>query len=98
MILDIGCPKSLMGVNEYRKLITSHSKRERDSVVKFFSHEKFKFGPSKLYSSKFRVEIPIKLQSLRVIASFFVIDGNIPILIGNDILEALGGIIKTLLP
>ena len=32
---------------------------------------------------------------MRIIASFFVIEGNIPILIGNDILEPLEGIIKT---
>ena len=31
----------------------------------------------------------------RIIASFYVIDGEIPILIGNDILELLGGIIHT---
>ena len=40
-----------------------------------------------------RIELPLNIEEAEFDAKFFVINGDIPILIGNDILEPLGGVI-----
>ena len=95
MILDIGCPKSLMGFNEYTSLVSTLSEDEKKMISKYTCNNKFKFGPSKVYKATFRVRLPLNLMHAKVMTSFYVLEGDIPILIGNDILEALGGVIHT---
>ena len=95
MIVDIGCPRSLMGSNEYKRLRKSFSSSEKRSIKECGAKEKFRFGPSRTYGSALRVEIPFYIKGEKVGAKFFVVDGEVPILIGNDILEPLGAIIYT---
>ena len=52
MIVDIGCPRSLMGIKEYETLLNSLTPSEVDGIKEFAASEKFKFGPSKLYESR----------------------------------------------
>ena len=85
MILDIGCPKSLMGISEYCELFDKLSVEERKLVRKYPCLKKFKFGPSRVYESSYQVRIPIALSSARLMLSFYVIDGEIPILIVANI-------------
>ena len=89
MILDIGCPRSLMGEKEYKKLKAS----TEGPISEFSSSEKFRFGPSRIYGSTKRIELPLKIEDFEIDAKFFIVDGDVPILIGNDILEPLGGVI-----
>ena len=93
MILYIGCPRSLMGKSEYENLLCSLSQTERENIKQIRCSEKLRFGPSRLYTANFLVQVPLSLEHISLVVSFFVIDGDIPILIGNDILEPLGGII-----
>ena len=95
MIVDIGCPRSLMGKKEYRKMLNSLSSSELARIREFKTCEKFRFGPSRVYESWLRVEMPMDLEGVTIDASFFVVDGDVPILIGNDLLEPLGAIIYT---
>ena len=95
MIVDIGCPRSLMGSNEYKRLRESFSSSEKRSIKECGAKEKFRFGPSRTYGSELRVEIPFYIKGEKVGAKFFVVDCEVPILIGNDILEPLGAIIYT---
>ena len=95
MILDIGSPRSLMGKHEYDRLRASLSGKQLKRIVERPASEKFRFGPSKIYDSTVRVEIPIMIKDIEISARFFIIDGAVPILIGNDILEPLGGVIDT---
>ena len=95
MIVDIGCPRSLMGKNEYRRLRESFSSSERIKIVESGANEKFRFGPSRTYGPELRIEIPMNIGDEEVRAKFFVVDGENPILIGNDILEPLGAVIYT---
>ena len=44
MILDIGCPKSLMGTSELKKLIGTFSEEEKKYIQKYSCRKKFKFG------------------------------------------------------
>ena len=61
MILDIGCPKSLMGMREYKKLEHSLSEEDRSHISKYPCSKKFRFGPSRVYESSYRVKFPMKL-------------------------------------
>ena len=46
MIVDIGCPRSLMGRDEYEKYRDSLSQSEQRSIKVSKACEKFRFGPS----------------------------------------------------
>ena len=95
MIIDIGSPRSLMGESEYFRLRGTISENNRKRILEHPADEKFRFGPSKIYCAAKRVEIPIKIQDKEIFAKFYIIEGNVPILVGNDILEPLGGVIDT---
>ena len=62
-ILDVGCPKSLVGknwLNKYlmwKNLNMKHLKKRQCS-------QKFKFGPSKVYESTEIIEIPLNVKYL----------------------------------
>ena len=87
MIVDSGCPRSLMGDKEYEKL---RSKFKTESM-KLSANERFRFGPSKTYNADFKVKIPMRLGDLRLNADFFIVKGEIPILLGNDVMKPLEG-------
>ena len=70
MILDIGCPKSLMGLNEYKSLKSTLTQDEKQLIEEFPCNKKFKFGPSKVYEASFRVVFPLKLSDAKVITCF----------------------------
>ena len=90
MIVDSGCPRSLMGLKEYEKL-----KQEYETeVLNFKEHEKFRFGPSKSYTSGSKVRVPMRIGDSEFCVDFFTVDANIPILIGNDFLKPMGGSIN----
>ena len=97
MIVDIGCPRALLGRKEYERLLNSLSTSERKQIKEYKASEKFRFGPSRTYDSRTRIEIPMNIKGEKIKARFYVVEGdhNIPILIGNDILEPLGAIIYT---
>ena len=88
MIVDCGCPRSLMGMNEYEKL----KEKYKSEIVEIKHKGRFKFGPSKPYVSDFKVRIPMMLGEYKLDAEFFVIkDKDIPILLGNDVMKPLDG-------
>ena len=95
MIIDIGCPRSLMGSYEYEKFKSFLPPLELKRIKEFPASEKFKFGPSRLYNSRIRIELKMNLRDVVIKGKFFIVDGDIPILIGNDIIEPLGGSIHT---
>ena len=75
-----------MGFREYDKLKDEYSTQKVDA-----KDQKFKFGPSKVFKSEFKDRIPMKVGSSDIHADFFVVDGDIPIFLGNDVMEPLGG-------
>ena len=79
MIVDIGCPRSLMGNKEYKKLLSSLSSSELRNIKEFKANEKFRFGPSRSYNSLLKIEIPLTLDGVTIEARFFVVDGEVPI-------------------
>ena len=86
MVVDSVCPTSIMGFKEYEKLSRSYETKKSNS-----KGEKFKFGPSRIYDSEFKVKVPMNAGKVPIEADFFVVNGDVPILLGNDVMEPLGG-------
>ena len=88
MILDTGCPRALMGEKQYEDIKGIF----KNAKIRIRKNASFKFGPSKIHISEFKVELTLKIEEYQLNAQFFVIKGaNIPILLGNDILKPLEG-------
>ena len=85
IIIDSGCPRSLMGRSEYKLL------REKFSIKEEYTNnlERFKFGPSKIYNSERKAKLKLNLGETAVEVDFFIVDGEVPILLGNDVLNPL---------
>ena len=47
----------------------------------------FKIGPSKYFLAKLQAENPLLHDNVLVYVKFQIIEGNIPILVGNDIFQ-----------
>ena len=70
MILDIGCPRSLMGRKEYERFLQSEVV-DKGKINCFPANEKFRFGPSKLFESHQRIELTMNLKGAAFKAKFF---------------------------
>ena len=90
IIVDSGCPRSLMGDQEFKLL----RDRFRIKKKKMRETEKFKFGPSRIYKSDFKAGLNLRIGMESINVEFYIIDGNVPILLGNDVLEPLDANIK----
>ena len=90
IIVDSGCPRSLMGDKEYEMLRRNFRTEEKE--IK--RNERFRFGPSRVYESEFKAKLPMRLGDTRLDMEFFVVKGNIPILLGNDMMKPLEGSIN----
>ena len=90
MIVDSGCPRGLMGYGEYEKIKLKYE----TETIKLCRKEMFGFGPSKSYSSEYKVRVPMMIRSSDLFMDFFLVDAKIPILVGNDFLKPMGGSIN----
>ena len=86
IIVDSGCPRSLMGDHQLEEL-----KNLIDVKIFSVKEEGFRFGPSKVYRTNTKAKITMQIGINVMKCEFFVIKGNIPILLGNDIMEPNGG-------
>ena len=75
-----------MGRTEFEKV----KKRFHFQTSKTDVTEKFRFGPSKVYESTMKVKLRLNIENEQLVVWFFVIDGEVPILLGNDVLEKIG--------
>ena len=88
IVVDSGCPRSLMGDEELEKI--SHKIEVKVYRVK---EESFRFGPSRIYTSSRKARLTIQCGLNELDLEFFVINGNVPILLGNDVMIPNGGVI-----
>ena len=86
IIVDCGCPRSLMGDEEYYRL--KEMVEVKEIKVK---EEGFRFGPSRIYNSNKKVKFSMRIGMNQVDCEFFVVKGKVPILLGNDFMAPLGG-------
>jgi hypothetical protein len=80
MIVDSG---SLIGQTEFHLLKENFVV----DVEKLKSKERFKFGPSRVYDAEKKAKLNLRLGSKSLEATFFIIDGEVPMLLGNDLME-----------
>ena len=88
LIIDSGAPSSIMPYDNVRQICTNIPK-EKLKLEKV--RKNFKFGPSRVFTSKQRITLPLKIfndESVEI--SFFILDlRNIPNLLGSDQLDKL---------
>ena len=89
IIVDSGCPRSLMGKKELAKL------KETNDVTEFkVKDEGFRFGPSRVYNTDKKVKVRMQIGIHEIDWEFFIVNSeSVPILLGNDVMIPLGGVI-----
>ena len=93
MVLDSGAPVATVGDDWLEEYIKEHEIDER-KLVKTKINQKFRFGPSQIYTTKEVTEIPITLKNAKTdeyvktkIPVYVVEAKNVPLLIGKNILN-----------
>ena len=93
MVLDSGAPVATVGDDWLEEYIKEHEIDEK-KLVKTKSNQKFRFGPSQIYTAKEVTEIPITLKNAKTnefvktkIPVYVVEAKNVPLLIGKNILN-----------
>ena len=59
MIVDLGCPNSVLGVQDVEEFIKCLSQFQQEHMKFMHVDEKFKFGPSGPYKCSRKMKIPI---------------------------------------
>ena len=93
-IVDTACPKTVAGV----KWLDSHSEsngRDYNLIRRKAENEKFKFGPSDVYVSKYKYEIKVKIGRLEEFINVSIVEADIPLLLGMDYQNKWGMILDT---
>lgn len=91
MIADIGCPNSVIGIKDVSNFKRGLSKFQLENLEVVDVDEKFKFGPSGPYRCSKKMRFPIKN---RVFVEVAIVDANIPMLLGNNVMKPLSAEIK----
>ena len=97
MVVDCGAPKTLIG-ERYLKEYLKQNDLEESMLKKTSCKLKFRFGPSQLYISTERVEVPITMRIkdgyTTQFVEAYVVQAEIPFLMGMDILKKWGAVIE----
>ena len=94
MIVDLGCPNSVIGVKDVDAFIKSLTEYQKTKLEIRQVEESFKFGPSGPYRCSEKLVFPIRNGSDVLGGEVSVVDANIPMLLGNNILKPLAAEIK----
>ena len=88
LIVDSGAPSSIMPYDNVKQ-ICKHVPKDKLRLEKI--NKSFKFGPSRIYNSRQRITLPLKIfNNESVDISFFILDlKNVPNLLGSDQLDKL---------
>ena len=89
MIVDIGCPNSVISIKDEHNFRKSLNKFQQQNLKRIEAHQKFKFGPSGPYQSVEKLRFPIRNRGRVLWADVAIVDANIPMLLGNNILKLL---------
>ena len=94
LMLDTGCPNSLVGKSWLEKYFQKN-RINKDDLHKRRCFQKFRFGPSRIYESKEIIEIPITIKETgksdaltKMFLEAFVVDAeNVPLLCGRNTMK-----------
>ena len=89
MIVDLGCPNSVISRRDVKHFITNLSKVQQDNLNIVQVDEKFKFGPSGPFQCIEKLQFPINYGSKHLNAEVAIVEVNIPMLLGNNFLKPL---------
>ena len=80
-VVDTACPKTVSGI----KFIDSYAQSKGNIILKRkYEDKNFKFGDSKVFTSKVSYEIEVEIGSLEEIINVSTVDADIPLLLGTD--------------
>ena len=96
MIVDLGCPNSVIGVSDVEKFRKSLSHYQQENTELLSVDENFKFGPSGPYHCSKKMRIPIGRKGTAFWIDIAIVHADIPMLLGNNILKPLEAEIKLL--
>lgn len=94
MIVDLGCPTSVLGKEDLDIFIANLTEWQKNNLEMVEVDEKFRFGPSGPYGCSERIRFPIKIGSRNVYCEVAIVHASIPMLLGNNILKPLGAKIE----
>ena len=83
MIVDIGCPNSVISVDDVRNFKSNLTKFQKENLQIRKVVESFKFGPSGPYKCSEKLRIPIKDGSNLLWVEVAIVDAKIPMLLGK---------------
>ena len=94
MIVDTGCPNSLLGIDDIEKFESSLSHVQQQNLEVIKVDQKFMFGPSGPYKCSEKLCFPIRNNEDILWVTVAVVDAKIPMLLGKNILKPLEAEIK----
>ena len=91
LVIDIGAPVSLVG-KKWVKRYMEENGLDKECMESQECEQLFKFGPSRKYVSKEMVRLPVMMRAidrkvLKVWIMAYVVDADVPFLIGKKTLE-----------
>ena len=95
MVLDTACPKNVAGKAWLDCFLESLDEDEKCAVKKEASDARFKFGSGKVFSSLFRISVPVCVADCQVELTFDVVESDIPLLLGKQNMKMWNVVIKT---
>ena len=94
MIVDLGCPNSVLGVSDVELFESSLSEFQQENLKLISADDKFKFGPSGQYNCSKKLSFPIGTEKEPLWVNIAIVDAKIPMLLGNNILKPFEAEIK----
>ena len=94
MIADIGCPHTLIGSKDEKNFNRNLSKFQQENLEIRKVDENFKFGPSGPYRCFRKLSFPIETSEKQIVAEVAIVEADIPMLLGNNIMKPLEAEIK----
>ena len=94
MIVDIGCPNSVISSKDVSNFVKNLSIFQQKNIEMVPADDKFKFGPSGPFRCSEKLKFPIEVDSELFWVEVALVEANIPMLLGNNILKPLGALIK----
>ena len=83
-ILDTGCPRSVMSRSKAKDIVQSAN----PGFYKVSNaNANFRFGSTRVLEARKSIQLNLKFMDIERRVQFFIVDANIPILLGKDIIQ-----------
>ena len=90
IIVDSGCPNSVMGSKDANEFMESMTEFQKEKLENLKDEENFNVGPSGPYGCTEKLRFPIRNGNEIFWGEISIVNANIPMLLGNNILKPLG--------